>query len=216
MTQNLTPVTVGITGGSASGKSTLAKHIANELNGHKSVIVNQDLYFRDYAEYSPEEREKVITANHPDGICWDVLINHINKLVSGEPVTVPASGTRAALGNRPQDKLETGDLIILEGHLIFWNQQIRDLMDLKLFIDVDPHERVLRRLLRAAAGKEDEYSAKDLQWQVEWYRRDVIPNFPVYTETCKQYADLVVPYQKHNPATLQMIVAGIRDRIMNR
>ena len=216
MTQNLHPVTVGITGGSASGKSTLAKHIANELNGHKSVIVNQDLYFRDYAEYSPEEREKVITANHPDGICWDVLINHINKLVSGEPVTVPASGTRAALGNRPQDKLETGDLIILEGHLIFWNQQIRDLMDLKLFIDVDPHERVLRRLLRAAAGKEDEYSAKDLQWQVEWYRRDVIPNFPVYTETCKQYADLVVPYQKHNPATLQMIVAGIRDRIMNR
>ena len=129
---------------------------------------------------------------------------------------MPASGTRAALGNRPQDKLETGDLIILEGHLIFWNQQIRDLMDLKLFIDVDPHERVLRRLLRAAAGKEDEYSAKDLQWQVEWYRRDVIPNFPVYTETCKQYADLVVPYQKHNPATLQMIVAGIRDRIMNR
>ena len=185
MTQNLNPVTVGITGGSASGKSTLAKHIANELNGHKSVIVNQDLYFRDYAEYSPEEREKVITANHPDGICWDVLINHINKLVSGEPVTVPASGTRAALGNRPQDKLETGDLIILEGHLIFWNQQIRDLMDLKLFIDVDPHERVLRRLLRAAAGKEDEYSAKDLQGQVEWYRRDVIPNFPVYTETCK-------------------------------
>jgi len=163
MTQNLNPVTVGITGGSASGKSTLAKHIANELNGHKSVIVNQDLYFRDYAEYSPEEREKVITANHPDGICWDVLINHINKLVSGEPVTVPASGTRAALGNRPQDKLETGDLIILEGHLIFWNQQIRDLMDLKLFIDVDPHERVLRRLLRAAAGKEDEFSAKDLQ-----------------------------------------------------
>ena len=216
MTQNLNPVTVGITGGSASGKSTLAKHIANELNGHKSVIVNQDLYFRDYAEYSPEEREKVITANHPDGICWDVLINHINKLVSGEPVTVPASRTRAALGNRPQDKLETGDLIILEGHLIFWNQQIRDLMDLKLFIDVDPHERVLRRLLRAAAGKEDEFSAKDLQGQVEWYRRDVIPNFPVYTETCKQYADLVVPYQKHNPATLQMIVAGIRDRIMNR
>ena len=216
MTQNLNPVTVGITGGSASGKSTLAKHIANELNGHKSVIVNQDLYFRDYAEYSPEEREKVITANHPDGICWDVLINHINKLVSGEPVTVPASGTRTALGNRPQDKLETGDLIILEGHLIFWNQQIRDLMDLKLFIDVDPHERVLRRLLRAAAGKEDEFSAKDLQGQVEWYRRDVIPNFPVYTETCKQYADLVVPYQKHNPATLQMIVAGIRDRIMNR
>ena len=132
---------------------------------------------------------------------------------------MPASGTRAALGNRPQDKLETGDLIILEGHLIFWNQQIRDLMDLKLFIDVDPHERVLRRLLRAAAGKEDEYdeySAKNLQWQVEWYRRDVIPNFPVYTETCKQYADLIVPYQNHNPTTLQMIAAGIRDRIMNR
>ena len=84
-------------------------------------------------------------------------------------------------------------------------------MDLKLFVDVEPHERVLRRLLRDVAQR-----GGDLEGAVAWYRRDVIPNFPVYTEPCKAYADLVVPFLDENPVALQTLVAGLRDRIGNQ
>ena len=81
-------------------------------------------------------------------------------------------------------------------------------MDIKLFMDVDAHERVLRRLLRDVAQR-----GGNLETAVAWYRRDVLPNFPVYTEPCKQYADLVIPFLHDNPVALQTIAAGIRDMI---
>ena len=84
-------------------------------------------------------------------------------------------------------------------------------MEVKLFVDVEPHERVLRRLLRDVAQH-----GGDLEGAVAWYRRDVIPNFPVYTEPCKAYADLVVPYLDENPGALQTLAAGLRDRILSR
>ena len=80
--------------------------------------------------------------------------------------------------------------MIVEGHLIFWSEDLRDLMDIKLFLDVDAHERVLRRMLRDVAQR-----GGDLEWAINWYRRDVLPNFPVYTEPCKQYADLVIRFK---------------------
>ena len=81
-------------------------------------------------------------------------------------------------------------------------------MDIKLFLDVDAHERVLRRMLRDVAQR-----GGDLEWAINWYRRDVLPNFPVYTEPYKQYADLIIPFQDENPVALHTLVAGIRARI---
>ncbi|MYK17302.1 uridine kinase, partial [Candidatus Poribacteria bacterium] len=92
--------------------------------------------------------------------------------------------------------------------LIFWSEDLRDLMDIKVFLDVDAHERVLRRMLRDVAQR-----GGDLEWAINWYRRDVLPNFPVYTEPCKQYADLIIPFQNDNPVALQTLVAGIQRRI---
>ena len=87
--------------------------------------------------------------------------------------------------------IQPSDVLIVEGHLIFWSEDLRNLMDIKLFLDVDAHERVLRRMLRDVAQR-----GGDLEWAINWYRRDVLPNFPVYTEPCKQYADLVIPISK--------------------
>ena len=208
MPQNFKPVTVGISGGSASGKTTLAKALAEGLKEFSPVILHQDYYFKDWSEYPQEEREKVITANHPDAVRWEALLEHIRQLIARQPVETPPKGTRAfARGDAPTT-IQPSDLIIVEGHLILWDAALRDLMDLKLFVDVEPHERVLRRLLRDVAQR-----GGDLEGAVAWYRRDVIPNFSVYTEPCKAYADLVVPFLDENRVALQTLVAGLRDRI---
>lgn len=206
--EHFTPITVGIMGGSASGKTTFASALAEQLAEFAPVVLNQDSYFRDWAEYSPAERERVITANHPDAVLWDALITDIEKLRARDAIEIPTPGTRAAQRSNENSHVQPSDIVIVEGHLIFWSEPLRDLMDIKLFLDVDAHERVLRRMLRDVAQ-----SGGDLEWAINWYRRDVLPNFPVYTEPCKQYADLVIPFQDENPVALHTLVAGIRARI---
>ena len=208
--QSFKPVTVGIMGGSASGKTTFAKELAEELSSFSSLILHQDYYFNDWSSYPPEVREKIATANHPDAVCWESLIGHIEQLIARQPIETPPPGTRASARGDEPATIQPVDLIIVEGHLILWDEKLRDLMDVKLFMDVDPHERVLRRLLRDVGER-----GGDLERAVAWYRKDVIPNFPVYTEPCKQYADLILPFQNENPIALQMIAAGIRERIAN-
>lgn len=208
MAKSFRPVTIGITGGSASGKTTFAKALAEKLSPFSPVILHQDSYFRDWSSYPEEVREKLVTANHPDAVCWEALIDHIKQLITRQPIETPASGTRAAARSDERTTIQPKDVIIVEGHLILWDEALRDLMDVKLFIDVDPHERVLRRLLRDVGER-----SGNLKRSVAWYRRDVIPNFSIYTEPCKQYADLIIPYQHENLVALQMIAAGIQEQI---
>ena len=206
--KHFTPITVGIMGGSASGKTTFASALAEQLTDFSPVVLNQDSYFRDWSEYSESERERVVTANHPDAVLWDALIADIKKLRNGDTINTPTPGTRAAQRGDAEASVPPSKVVIVEGHLIFWSEDLRDLMDIKLFLDVDAHERVLRRMLRDVAQR-----GGDLEWAINWYRRDVLPNFPVYTEPCKQYADLIIPFQDENPVALHTLVAGIRTRI---
>lgn len=203
----LNPIIVGIMGGSASGKTSFAIALSEQIVDYSPIILHQDSYFRDWSEYSAEEREKVITANHPDAVHWDVLISDIGKLRERKPIETPTPGTRAAQRGDERQEIQPSAVVIVEGHLIYWNQQVRDLIDMKIYLDVDAHERVLRRMLR------DVGRSGDLEKAVSWYRRDVLPNFPVYTEPCKKYADLIIPYMTDNPVALQTVAAGIRSML---
>jgi len=209
MAHNGKPVIVAITGGSASGKTTLAAALEKALKVFSPVTLHQDYYFRDWSKYPPEEREKIITANHPDAVQWESLIGNVRQLRARQPIETPPAGTRAAARKEKPATIRPSNLVIVEGHLILWNEELRGLMDVKLFVDVEPHERVLRRLLRDVAQR-----GGNLEGAIAWYRRDVIPNFPVYTEPCKQYADLIIPFLHENPVALQTIVAGIRARMV--
>ena len=199
------PVLVGIMGGSCSGKTTFARAVAEEIADLNPITLNQDAYFRDWAEYSEEERERKRTANHPDAVHWDALLDHIRRLAAREEIVTPPDGTGAAARGRPKQSVGPSDVIIVEGHLIYWSEPLRDLMTLKLFLDVDTHERVLRRMMRDAGG------SGDLEKAVAWYRRDVIPNYPVHTEPCRKYADMIVPYFHDNRLAVRLVATGIRD-----
>ena len=202
------PITVGIMGGSASGKTTFATALANLLSDYSPITLHQDSYFRDWSEYTPEEREKVVTANHPDAVRWEVLITDVEKLRSRNPIETPTPRTRAAHRGDEKKVIQPSDVVIVEGHLIYWNEHLRDLIDIKLFLDVDAHERVLRRMLR------DVGKSGNLEGAINWYRRDVLPNFPIYTEPCKQYADLIIPFLNDNQIALHTVAAGIRAQLI--
>ena len=204
------PITVGIMGGSASGKTTFATALADLLSDYSPITLHQDSYFRDWSEYPPEEREKVVTANHPDAVRWEALIADVEKLRSRNPIETPAPRTRAAHRGDEKKVTQPSDVVIVEGHLIYWNEHLRDLIDIKLFLDVDAHERVLRRMLR------DVGKSGNLEGAINWYRRDVLPNFPIYTEPCKQYADLIIPFLNDNQIALHTVAAGIRAQLTNQ
>ncbi|MCG9129527.1 uridine kinase [Candidatus Poribacteria bacterium] len=202
------PIIIGIMGGSASGKTTFANALSDQLTDLTPITLHQDSYFRDWSEYSPEEREKVITANHPDVVLWDVLIGDIKKLRSNLPIQTPTPGTRGAQRGDEEKTVTPSQVVIVEGHLIFWNQDLRELIDMKIFLDVDAHERVLRRMQRDVGTR-----SANLEGAINWYRKDVLPNFPIYTEPCKQYADLIIPYLDENLVALHTVAAGIRSQL---
>ena len=205
------PITIGLCGGSASGKTTFARALADELSDFGPVILNQDRYFRDWSVYPAEEREAVRTANHPRAVLWPAFTEHVERLVDRRPIQVPAAGTRAQnRGDAPQT-VQPGDVLIVEGHLVFCDEALRNMMEIKIFIDADPHERVLRRMLRDTAQ-----GRTDLEAAVAWYRRDVMPNFPIYTEPTRRFADLVVPFDTSGSTAIRFVASGVREMLRVR
>jgi uridine kinase len=196
---------VGISGGSASGKTTFANALVEALAPLAVVTLNQDRYFRDWLDVPESQREAERTSNHPRAVLWDVLFAHVGALKAGEAIIVPIPGTRAVQRGEPATTIQSCPLIIVEGHLIFTHEPLRELMDVKVFLDVDTHERVLRRMLRDTSR-----GSMDLEKAVAWYRRDVMPNYPVHTEPTRQFADIIVPFEGEVTRAIDVVAHGIR------
>lgn len=204
------PIVIGISGGSAAGKTTFTDMLSDRLADFGPVVLNQDSYFRDWSALPEDERESKRTANHPRAVLWKHLIAHVKCLREGRAIQMPSSGTRAfRRGDDPQ-KVVPERLIIVEGHLIFSQEALRSLLDLKLFLEVDTHERVLRRMLRNTS------SGMSIEDAVAWYRRDVVPNYRVYTEPTSAYADLIVPFEGDVQVSVDVLANGIRRMIVDR
>lgn len=204
------PVLVGITGGSASGKSTFAQLLAEEVGAERCTLIGQDGYFSDFSEFPEHEREGAMSNNHPRSIRWEHLRADLASLRAGRRVEGVPPATRMA-EMTVERVVEPRDVVIVEGHLLFWDETVRNLLDLKLYLEADPHERVLRRIERNMARK-----GADLSAIIEWYRRDVIPNYPRYTETTRAYADIIVPFDRRNEAAVELLAAGILARLAAR
>ena len=204
------PIVIGISGGSAAGKTTFTDMLADRLVDFGPVVLNQDSYFRDWSALPEDERESKRTANHPRAVLWKHLIAHVEYLREGQAIEMPPPGTRAfRRGDDPQ-KVVPEKLVIVEGHLIFSQEALRALLDIKLFLDVDTHERVLRRMLRNTG------SGMSLKDAVAWYRRDVVPNYRVYTEPTRSYADLIVPFEGDVQVAVDVVANGVRRMIHHR
>ncbi len=198
------PLIVGLAGGTGSGKSTLVQKILELLAGKSLIVIEQDNYYKANSHLSFEERQR-INYDHPSALDNDLLIEHLRMLRAGQPIEKPqydfTTHTR-----RPQTvHVEPADVIIVEGILVLENPQLREMMDLKLFVDTDPDVRFIRRLERDIRER-----GRTMESVISQYLTTVRPMHLQFVEPSKRYADVIIPEGGLNEQATQMIAARLR------
>ena len=202
----LNPIIIGIAGGTGSGKSTLAENIEKEFK-HNITMLSHDYYYKSNSELPFEERRK-LNYDHPDAFETDLLIDHLNKLKKGETIKRPSYSFVNHLREDETYEVVPQKVIIVEGILLFENKTLRDMMDIKIFVDADADIRFIRRLLRDVQER-----GRSLDSVVEQYMSTVKPMHEQFVEPSKKYADIIVPGGGYNQVALNMIVEKIRSII---
>lgn len=202
MIQNLI---IGISGGTGSGKTTLANRIIEELNDPNIVVIKQDAYYKSHEEMTIEQRNK-INFDHPDALDTALLIKHIHALKDGHSVRMPVYDFNTHLRKTETVCIQPHKVIILEGILIFENKGLRNLLDIKIFVDTDSDIRILRRLKRDINERGRTFESVHSQ-----YVDTVRPMHLEFVEPSKKYADIIVPEGGLNPIAIDMIVSKIKS-----
>ena len=203
---DLHPIIIGIAGGTGSGKSTLANNIKKEFKNNITML-SHDYYYKNNEHLPFEERVK-LNYDHPNAFETDLLIEHLQKLRNGEIIKRPSYSFIEHLREKETYDVVPKKVIIVEGILIFENKILRDMMDIKIFVDADADIRFIRRLLRDV-----EERGRTLPSVVEQYCNTVKPMHEQFVEPSKKYADIIVPEGGHNKVALNMIVEKIRSII---
>lgn len=202
----LNPVIIGIAGGTGSGKSTLAENIEKEFK-HNITMLSHDYYYKSNDNLPFEERKK-LNYDHPDAFETDLLIEHLTKLKNGEKIQRPSYSFVEHQREKETYEVVPKKVIIVEGILLFENKTLRDMMDIKIFVDADADVRFIRRLLRDVKER-----GRNLDSVVEQYTTTVKPMHEQFVEPSKKYADIIVPGGGYNMVALNMIVEKIRSII---
>ena len=202
----LNPIVIGIAGGTGSGKSTLADNIKKEFENNITML-SHDYYYKNNEHLPFEERVK-LNYDHPNAFETDLLIEHLQNLKNGEIIQRPSYSFIEHLREQKTYDVVPKKVIIVEGILIFENKTLRDMMDIKIFVDADADIRFIRRLLRDV-----EERGRTLPSVVEQYCNTVKPMHEQFVEPSKKYADIIVPEGGHNKVALNMIVEKIRSII---
>ncbi len=199
-------IVIGVAGGTGSGKTTLADQI-KEAFPNDSVLVSQDNYYKDLGHLSFKEREQ-INFDHPDSIDFPYLKQQIMELKKGNAINKPIYNFQTHSRERDPEKVSPAQVIIVEGILLFAVSEVRDLFDVKIYIDADDDERLLRRIERDMNER-----ARDFVSVRNQYLETVKPMHDVFVEPSKKYADLIVPRGGRNKTALSMIISKIKQEI---
>ncbi|KAF5476572.1 hypothetical protein F2P56_003313 [Juglans regia] len=202
------PFVIGVSGGTASGKTTVCDMIIQQLHDHRVVLVNQDSFYRGLTD---DELKHVHEYNfdHPDAFDTEQLLECIGKLKSGQPVQVPIYNFKDH--RRCSDsfrQVNATDVIILEGILVFHDQRVRNLMNMKIFVDADADTRLARRIKRDTVER-----SRDVHSVLEQYSKFVKPAFDNFILPSKKYADVIIPRGGENHVAIDLIVQHIRTKL---
>lgn len=198
------PVVIGIAGGSGSGKTSVTNAIYEVYKEHAVVVIEQDYYYKNQSHLEFEERLKT-NYDHPLAFDTDLLIEHINQLLNRKAIEKPVYDY--ALHTRAKESIviEPQDVIILEGILVLEDERLRDLMDIKLFVDTDADLRIIRRILRDINER-----ARSIESVVEQYLSVVRPMHNQFIEPTKRYADIIIPEGGQNQVAIDLMVTKIK------
>ncbi len=200
---------IGIAGGTGSGKTTVVNQILNELPQEEVTVISQDSYYNKTDHLSYEERCK-INFDHPRAIDFDLLIKHLYTLKEGQTINQPIYSFAAH--NRSTDTLKTNPrkVIIIEGILILTNKELRDLMDIKVFVHADSDERLIRRLRRDIKER-----GRDLDEVLLRYQDTLKPMHQEFIEPTKNYADIIIPNDRYNTVAIDIVRTVIKEKLKN-
>lgn len=198
---------IGIAGGSGSGKTTVVKAITDKLN-ENVVVIPQDCYYKDCSNLSDEEKRSH-NYDHPDAIEWDLLCKQLKDLKEGKAIDQPIySFISCSRSQTETTRVEPADVIIIEGILIFTCKKLREQLDIKIFVDADDDDRLMRVMERDITER-----GKDVHWVIERYSRTVKPMYLQFIEPSKRYADIIIPQGGHNKVAIDIISATIEKAL---
>ncbi|MFJ5566473.1 uridine kinase [Lysinibacillus xylanilyticus] len=198
------PVVIGIAGGSCSGKTSVTRAIYDVFRDHSVVVIEQDFYYKDQSHLTFEERLGT-NYDHPLAFDNDLLIEHLKKLLARQPIEKPVYDYVQHTRAQEVIHVEPVDVIILEGILVLEDADLRDLMDIKLFVDTDSDLRIIRRIMRDIKER-----GRTTDSVIDQYLSAVRPMHNLFIEPTKRYADIIIPEGGDNEVAIDLMVTKIK------
>ncbi len=198
------PVVFGVAGGTASGKTTVARAILDAVGASQIAYLPHDAYYHDRVDLSFEDRVR-LNYDHPDSLDTKLLVRHIRDLRMGSPVHVPVYDFTTDRRTEDTILVEPAPIILVDGILIFTKRKLRDLMDIKIFVDTDADVRFIRRLQRDMKER-----GRSLDSVVQQYLETVRPMHLKFVEPSKRYADIIIPGGGQNRVAMEMVVSRLQ------
>ena len=196
---------IGIAGGTGSGKTTVVRKIAEAWPPHYVVVVPLDSYYNDTSSMTEEER-RAINFDHPDAFDWKLLVKHMNELRNGNAVEQPAYSYLLCNRLKETVHVEPRPVIILEGIMTLLNKKLRDMMDLKIFVDTDSDERLIRNIQRDVLER-----GRTVEMVIDRYLKVLKPMHEQFIEPTKKYADLIIPKGGENHTGIDILCKYIES-----
>ncbi|MFZ2353602.1 uridine kinase [Paucilactobacillus nenjiangensis] len=205
MTKRKQPIIIGVTGGSGSGKTSVSQAIYEQMAGKSIMMLQQDTYYNDQSDMTMEERKQV-NYDHPLAFDTERLIADLTKLRNFETIEMPVYNYAEFNRSKETIRTEAKDVIILEGIMILDDARLRDLMDIKVFVDTDDDIRIIRRIKR-----DMEERGRSLDSIITQYLKTVKPMYHQFVEPSKRYADIIVPEGGENKVAIDLLSTKVND-----
>lgn len=197
------PLVIGVTGGSGSGKTTVSRELVARIPDNSAILLQQDAYYRDQSDKPFEERVKT-NYDHPDSFETDLFVADLGRLLAREAIDKPVYDYEKHTRSSDVIRVLPADVIIVDGVLLFNDKRVRDLLDLKVYVDTDDDIRFLRRLER-----DIEERGRTVRGVIEQYLATVKPMYHQFVEPTKRYANIIVPEGGQNKVAIDMITNQI-------
>ncbi|MBQ4291214.1 MAG: uridine kinase [Muribaculaceae bacterium] len=198
---------IGIAGGTGSGKTTVVNKIIKSLPQGEVAVIPQDSYYKDSSHIPPEERSK-INFDEPDAIEWDLLVDHLRALRRGETIQIPTYSYLTCTRQEETVEMSPRDVVIIEGILVLNDPVLREMMDVKVFVDADPDDRLIRVIARDCVER-----GRTPMMVINRYQDVVKPMHNRYIEPSKAYADIIVPQGGNNVVAVTLLTDYIESRL---
>ena len=196
---------IGVAGGSGSGKTTVVRRIVDSLGSEQVTLLDHDRYYRDRNDLRLEERA-ALNYDHPDSLETDLLVTHVRELKAGRAVEAPRYDFTRHARLTEKDTLQPRRALIVEGILILTDPALRELMDIKVFVDTDSDTRFIRRLQRDVAER-----GRTMESVIDQYQSTVKPMHREFVEPSKRYADVIIPLGGHNTVAVDLLLTMLRS-----